>query len=763
MSSPKRLFLIDGMALIYRSHFALIKNPLTTSDGRHTSAIFGFMNSLFKLLKDENPDYIAIVLDSKEPTFRHKLFTDYKATREKMPEELVEQLQPLFEIIEHTNIPMIKRPGYEADDIMATVAQKAKELNVSTYIVTSDKDMMQIVDKDIFIYSPGNRFKPTTIYNKEKVIDKWGIPPEKMVDYLAMVGDSSDNVPGVDGVGAKTAVKLLNEYGSLEKSLENAENVKNKRAREGLRNAKDLAYLSKELVTIKLDVPLDIHFESMIKGSMNIEQLSHIFEDLEIKSLISALSSFEGVELRSINQINKKYHIVDSIDKLKVLINTLNEAELISFDLETTSLQPLVADIVGFSFSIKKHEGWYIPVIYPEKNNSLFDEFSIDDILKELKPFFENPKNKFCGQNLKYDALVLSRYNITLENIYFDSMVAEHLLHPEKNSYKLDHLSIDYFGYYMVPIEDLIGKGKNQGSMSDVPLEVISDYAIEDADIALQICCKQIEILKENNLDDYFYNIEMPLLKVLLSIEKDGVYVDVEFLALLSKNVTSEIDQLLNKIYEVSGQEFNVNSPQQLAVVLFDVLGLKEIRKRSTAIEVLEVLKNHHPLPQLVLEYRHLAKLKNTYIDAIPNYINNNSNRVHTSLNQTIASTGRLSSTKPNFQNIPIRTSLGKEIRKAFCPENKESYVILSADYSQVELRIMAEFSKEPSLIQAFKENQDIHTRTASLVFNVKESEVTTEQRRMAKDAGTFVCGGGYVEWSTLYARSLSRCFIKNN
>ena len=733
MSSPKRLFLIDGMALIYRSHFALIKNPLMTSKGSHTSAIFGFMNSLFKLLKDENPDYIAIVLDSKEPTFRHKLFTDYKATREKMPDELVEQLSPLFQIIEHTNIPMIKFPGFEADDIMATVAQKAKEINVQTYIVTSDKDMMQIVDDDIFIYSPGNRFKPTTIYNRKKVLEKWGVGPEKMIDYLAMVGDSSDNVPGVDGVGAKTAVKLLNKYSSLENSLENADKVKNKRAREGLVKAKDLAYLSKELVTIKLDVPIDMHFESMARSAMDIDSLNKVFIDLELNSLITSLSHFEVIETKSIDIIDKKYEIIQDLNSLKLLIDKLSTAEFVSFDLETTNIQPLLADIVGISFSVSPKSGWYIPVIYPEKDENLFDDFSIDIILGELKKIFNDSNVKFCGQNLKYDALVLSNYNVSISNIYFDSMIAEHLLNPSKNSYKLDHLAIDYLGYNMVPIERLIGKGKHQKSMADVPLSDISSYAIEDADIALQICIKQMKLLKENKLLDYFYNIEMPLLKVLMRIELNGVFVDVNYLSSLSKKVKDEIDLLVSNIYSYSQNEFNINSPQQLAVVLFDELGLKEIRKRSTAIEVLEVLKNQHPLPQLVLQYRHLAKLKNTYIDAIPQYISSKTNRVHTSLNQTVASTGRLSSTKPNFQNIPIKTNLGREIRKAFCAQDKNQFVILSADYSQIELRIIADFSDELRLISAFKNDEDIHARTAALVFDIDESQVKKHHRRMAK------------------------------
>ena len=730
MTSPKRLFLIDGMAQIYRAHFAMIKNPLTTKDGRHTSAIFGFMNSLFKLLRDENPDYIAVVLDCKEPTFRHKLYTEYKATREKMPDELVEQLEPLYEVISHTNIPILKKPGYEADDIIGTLVKKAEQAGLVTYMVTGDKDMMQLVSETTFMYSPGNRFKPTTIYDKIKVKEKWGVGPDGIIDMLALVGDTSDNVPGVDGVGPKTAKKLLDQYKDIETILEHADEAKNKRVREGLQNGRDLVHLSRELVTIHCDVPVEFHIEELIRKDMDGEALTYDFQDLEMYSLITQVEALSGNGVVALEQPDKNYQTILTQTDLDLLITTISNAELISFDLETTSITPLQADIVGLSFSVKANDGYYIPVEYPEKESK--PGLTLDAVLEKLKPIFENENNRFCGQNIKYDALVLSRYGIHLGNIVFDTMIAEYMLHPEKNSYKMDYLSIDYLNYRMVPIDNLIGTGLHQKSMAEVPLEDIAFYASEDADIAFQLAEILKDKLEKESLFEPYNNIEIPLIPVLTTIEKNGVYLNLDFLADLSRQFGEGLEKLTEKIHQMAGREFNINSPKQLGEILFDELELKPIRKRSTAVEVLAVLKNYHPLPEEVLKYRHLAKLKNTYVDAIPNYVNKETGRVHTSLNQTIAATGRLSSTSPNFQNIPIRTETGREVRKAFVPQNSD-WVILSADYSQVELRIMAHYSQEPELIKAFEENSDIHSRTAALVNGITEAEVTPDQRRSAK------------------------------
>ena len=726
--SRKRLFLIDGMAQIYRAHFAMINNPLITKDGRHTSAIYGFMNSLFKLLRDENPDYIAVVLDCKEPTFRHDLYTEYKATREKMPEELVQQLEPLFEVISHANIPLLKKPGYEADDIIGTLVKKAEQTDIDTYMVTGDKDMMQLVSATTFMYTPGNRFKPTTIYDIEKVKEKWGVGPEGIIDMLALVGDTSDNVPGVDGVGPKTAKKLLEKYNDIDTIIKYADENKNKRVREGLANAKDLVYLSKQLVTIMCDVPIEFHIEEMLRSEMDIEALRNDFKDLEMYSLINQVERLsDGPSFKEV-KIDKKYETILKEEELDRLVKALDLADLISFDLETTSVIAMEADIVGISFSIKEHEGFYIPILFPESISSL----ELDYVLNKLKSIFENDKLHLTGQNIKYDSLILSRYGINIATVGFDTMVAEHMLHPEKNSYKMDYLALDYLNYKMVPIENLIGTGLHQKNMSDVPLKEISYYASEDADIALQLTKVLKAKLEKEKLSDPYYDIEIPLITVLKTIEQNGVYLDFPFLSNLSSTFGIKINELSDNIYRLAGKEFNINSPKQLGEVLFDDLGLKPIRKRSTAVEVLEVLKNHHPLPEEVLKYRHLAKLKNTYVDAFPNYLNKKTGRIHTSLNQTIASTGRLSSANPNFQNIPIRTELGREVRKAFIAQEKD-WFILSADYSQVELRIMAHYSQEPELLNAFRLDADIHTRTAALVNDISESEVTSDQRRSAK------------------------------
>ena len=730
MTLPKRLFLIDGMAQIYRAHFAMIKNPLITKDGRQTSAIFGFMNSLFKLLRDENPDYIAVVLDCKEPTFRHKLYTEYKATREKMPEELVEQLEPLYEVISHTNIPMLKKPGFEADDIIGTLVKKAEQAGLITYMVTGDKDMMQLVSDSTFMYAPGNRFKPTTIYDEIKVKEKWGVGPDGIIDMLALVGDTSDNVPGVDGVGPKTAKKLLDQYKDIETILEHADEAQNKRVRAGLQNGRDLVHLSRELVTIHCDVPVEFHVEELIRKDMDGEALAHDFQDLEMYSLITQVEALSGNAVVPLEQPDKNYQTILTQTELDSLITTISNAELISFDLETTSVKSLEADIVGLSFSVKANTGYYIPVEYPEKESK--PGLTLDIVLENLKPIFENDSNRFCGQNIKYDALVLSRYDIHLKNIVFDSMIAEYMLHPEKNSYKMDYLSIDYLNYRMVPIDALIGTGLHQKSMAEVPLEDIAFYASEDADIAFQLAGILKDKLEEESLFEPYNEIEIPLIPVLTTIEKNGVYLNLDFLAELSRKFGEELELLTEKIHQMAGREFNINSPKQLGEILFDELELKPIRKRSTAVEVLQVLKNYHPLPEEVLKYRHLAKLKNTYVDAMPNYVNKATGRVHTSLNQTIAATGRLSSTSPNFQNIPIRTETGREVRKAFVSQNSD-WVILSADYSQVELRIMAHYSQEPELISAFAEDADIHSRTAAMVNGITESEVTADQRRSAK------------------------------
>lgn len=729
--NKKRLFLIDGYAMLYRSHFALIRNPLINSKGMHTSALFGFINQVLKLIRKEKPDFLMAAFDSPKKTFRHERYPEYKATREKMPEEMREQLPYLWKLLKAMKIPTLEQPGFEADDIIGTLAVRANEKNLDTFIVSGDKDFMQLVNDNIFLYSPSGRQSEIKIYDKSGVKDKWGVPPEMIIDLLGLMGDSSDNVPGVMGVGEKTAVKLLKEYGTLENALDHADEVKNKRAREGLQSGREKALLSQELVTIDTNMNIDSNFEEMATDGFDVNELEGLFHELEFQALINQIKSFKS-EVPSQNEESEKDYktLLDLID-IQKFANSIKEGKWLSFDLETTSLDPMSCDIVGFSFATKKNQAIYIPIIYKEKEANLFDDH-LNLVLNILRPVFENSKIPKTGQNIKFDALILRNHGLKVFGLKFDTLLAAHLINPESRSLKLDNLSFEHLNYRMLPIEDLIGKGRNQISMSEVELEKISFYASEDADIALQLTHIFDKKLKKQNLDKFFNEIEMPLLPVLLELEYNGMYVDSKMLSIMSDNLGNKIENLISNITKEAGTEFNINSTQQLANILFDIIGLPEIKKRSTAEEVLTRLKNEHPLPSLILEYRKLNKLKNTYIDALPTLINLKTKRIHSTFSQTVTSTGRLSSRNPNFQNIPIRTDLGREIRKAFKSENKE-WIIFSADYSQIELRIMAHLSQDKTLLDAFNKGEDIHTRTAADVFNVDIDEVIPEMRRTAK------------------------------
>ena len=568
------------------------------------------------------------------------------------------------------------------------------------------------------------------IYDRQGVIEKWGLPPEKIIDLLALMGDSSDNVPGVSGVGVKTAVKLLNEYDNIESVLDNVSKIKNKRVYDGLTNGREIAYLSRELVTIVKDVDVDTSIENFIINSFNHEDLSKKFEELEFFGLLKYLS-VDDVDIKT-KTIEKVYKTILNIDELKDLVKKVQNSDMVSIDLETTSVNPMVAEIVGVSISFKKDEGFYIPVLYLEKNKNNFGADDLKIVLENLKDFLENDKIKKVGQNIKYDTLIFSRNGINVAGIYFDTMVAASILNPSARSYKLDMLSIEFLNYTMVPIEDLIGRGKDQITMDMVPIEKAAYYAAEDADIVLQLSQIFISKLKENKQMDFFIDIEMPLITVLTKMELEGVFVDQESLNAMSVKIGDRLDILVKDIYKISDTEFNVNSTQQLAKILFDDLKLTQIKKRSTAENVLKELIQEHELPTLILEYRKLNKLKNTYVDALPTVINPDTNRIHSTFNQTIASTGRLSSTNPNFQNIPIRTKEGREIRKSFITQ-RDNWEILSADYSQIELRVMAHLSEDLELCNAFNANLDIHTRTASLIYNVSIDDVQPDMRRTAK------------------------------
>ena len=726
----KKLFIIDGYAILYRAHYALIRNPLITSYGFHTSALFGFTNQLIKIIKDENPDYLVCAFDSKEKTFRHKIYSDYKANRPEMPEELQKQIPHLWELLDGMNIPVLRKPGYEADDIIGTVTESVLDKKIQSYIVSGDKDFMQLINDKIFLYTPGKRNSAPDIYDKDGVIKKWGLPPEKIIDLLALMGDSSDNVPGVAGVGIKTAVKLLKEYDNIESVLDNASKISNKRVHNGLMNGRDKAFLSKELVTIIKDVDVDTNVENFLLKSFDQEALGKKFEELEFYALLKYLA-IDAPETFTKKE-EKNYQTILDLKALKEMVDELKNAKYVSIDLETTSVNPMLAEIVGISVSYNKNSAFYIPILYPEKKKNNFGVNDLEVVLSIMKEFLENKDIRKIGQNIKYDALILYRHGVKVSNIFLDTMIAAHILNPAAKSYKLDALSIEFLNYNMVPIEDLIGKGKDQITMDLVPLDKISYYAAEDADIVFQLAEIFAPKLEENGQLNFFADIEMPLIDVLMKMENEGVYVDEDLLNEMSLNIGERLDLLVKEIYNIAEEEFNINSTQQLAKILFDDLKLTQIKKRSTAENVLKELVNEHELPELILSYRKLNKLKNTYIDALPASINKKTKRIHSTFNQTIAATGRLSSTGPNFQNIPIRTVDGREIRKSFIAQQK-NWGIFSADYSQIELRIMAHLSEDKELCNAFKDNLDIHDRTASLIYNVPLDDVQPEMRRTAK------------------------------
>ncbi len=727
MKDKQTLYLIDGSAIAYRSYFGMIRNRLTNSAGQPTGAIFAFINSLMKIINDEKPDYIGMVFDSPEKTFRHKIYEDYKATREATPDELVSQLPFMFKVTEAMNIPVIIYPGFEADDIIGTLAKDGKKKGLSVFMVTGDKDFMQLLEDDILVYKPASGQKPVEIIDVDRVKEKWGVKPEQIADYLGLIGDTSDNIPGVKGIGPAKAKPLLGEFNSLEGILENLDKIDNKRIAGMIAEGAKSAIFSKMLATIKIDVPLEIKIDDLKTKSVNQPVLIELFKELEFYSLIKSL----GVEKKSA-KVEKWYKTIQKRDNLAKLIKTLKKVKLLSVDLETTSTNPMEAEIVGISFSWEANKGVYIPIQYPSMQKSLFGDDDKLEYLQILKPVLEDEHIPKCGQNLKYDMLILRRYGIELKNVVFDTMVAAFLIQPDSRSYKLDKLSQQYLNYRMQPIEDLIGKGKNQIGMDEVPIDKVTFYAAEDADVALQLVPVFREKLKEDKTEDVFNNIEMPLIPVLMQMEQNGVYIDTDFLKNMSRELSKKIETLSDQIYFEADVKFNINSPKQLGEVLFDKLELSSGRKRSTAVNVLEKLRDEHPLPGLILDYRTLTKLQNTYVDALPNLVNKQTGRVHSSFNQTVASTGRLSSSEPNFQNIPIRTDIGREIRKSFIPQ-RTGWKLLSADYSQIELRVMAHLSKDPELNRAFAEGVDIHTRTAALVYGVDEKDVLPEMRRVAK------------------------------
>ncbi|MCX6829083.1 MAG: DNA polymerase I [candidate division Zixibacteria bacterium] len=745
----KSLFLVDGSAIFYRAYFAFIRNPLINSRGENTSAPYGFINSLLKIIKDENPDYMAVVFDTKAPTFRHRMYDEYKSTRAKMPEELVLQLPRIREAAEALNLPSLEMEGYEADDIIGTLAKEAEKRGMNVWIVSGDKDLFQLVSAQVKMYNPQKGALPPEKLDRVGVIAKFGVPPEKVVDVLSLMGDSSDNVPGIPGIGPKTAISLINEFGSLEAVLKAPEKIKAKGVRTKIAENIPLAELSLKLVTLDTAVPIEFSLENMKRGEINFEKAKKLFMELEFFALLEALARETGTLELKIDSAavlqNKQaaYLCISDIAQLEQLVGELSEKREIAIDTETTSLNSLEAGLVGISLCAEAGKAYYLPIGHTDSKKNLPHE----EAFKLLSGLFADRKVQKFGQNIKFDLEVLQRAGLEIDPVSFDTMLASYVINPSGRQHGLNHLAFEQFNYHMQPITDLIGSGKKQISFAEVEIDKATFYSAEDADYTYRlrgVLAPKIDQLKLHNL---YYNIEIPLIKVLAAMEKAGVRIDSDYLAAMSKRLDQDLEILTRDIYIEAGQEFNINSTQQLSIILFEKLKLptrgKTAKKTNfaTDIRVLEELAAIHNLPRMILDYRQLLKLKNTYIDAIPALISKETGRVHTSFNQTITATGRLSSTDPNLQNIPIRTEIGRQIRKAFIPRD-ENYLLLSADYSQIELRILAHFSEDKTLIKAFEDREDIHARTAAEVFGVDIKDVTPEMRRSAKTANFAVIYG---------------------
>ncbi len=733
--------MIDGHSYAYRAFHAI--GQLTDSSGLALNAVYGFTRMLLKLIKDEQPDYIAVAFDTPSKTFRHDIYDQYKANRAEQPEEMRHQIPLIKEVVDGFNISMFELDGYEADDVLATLANEAESKGIEAIIVTGDKDMLQLVSDNVKVLNP---HKENLLYDAEAVRSRFGVGPEQMCDLLAMAGDPSDNVPGVPGVGPKTAADLLNEYGTLEGVFEHVDEVRGPKRRENLRQNKDKALLSRELVTIKRDVPLDIELENCKLRKYDSKKLVELFKKLEFRSLVNEVAEVEEAT-------DADYSILDDENQLNKLLKKMKKSGGFTFDFETTSEDPMRAKLVGVSVATEPRSAVYIPVGHAAEafsaagaegdGGELFGQapprqLDATLVLKSLKPLLEDESIRKNGQNIKYEMVILARNGVDLEGVDFDTMVASYLLNPSKLNHNLDQLALDFLNYRKIPIEKLIGKGAGQRTMDMVSVREVADYSCEDSDTTLRLRELLEPMLKEKDLYELFERVEIPLIKVLAKMELCGVCVDVGVLRDLSLLLAKQLEGLEKEIYGLVGREFNINSTQQLGKILFEEMKMPSGKKTktgySTDVAVLEKLAVEHELPKKVLEYRTLSKLKSTYIDALPNLVNPETGRIHTSFNQTVTATGRLSSSEPNLQNIPIRSELGREIRRAFVPSDRGS-VLLSADYSQIELRILAHLSQDDELCRAFKEGVDVHDQTSSKIFNVPLDRITPEMRRRAKVA----------------------------
>ncbi|MHB8204354.1 MAG: DNA polymerase I, partial [Desulfomonilaceae bacterium] len=693
---------------------------LSNSKGFPTGAIFGFTNMIMKTLKDKSPNRIAVIFDAPGPTFRHEMYSLYKANRPEAPQDLIVQIPKILELVQAYRLPMLSIAGYEADDIIATLTQKARSLNWGVVIVSADKDLTQLVCDGVAMWDP----QKDALYDAKGVKDKFGVLPEQILDYLSLVGDSSDNIPGVRGIGPKTAGNLIQDFGSLQQIYDQMDRITKPKLRESLITNRDKAFLSRDLAKLDEDVPIDVDIDNLVMLEPNQELLREMFREFEFKRLLDDLPAVKNLDFSG-------YKTVRTLQELPAIISEIKTRGRFAVDLETTSIAPVWAELVGISLCAKEGKPYYLPVGHIKG-----PQLPKDETLDMLKPILEDPAISKIGQNIKYDMIVLKNEGVNLQGVACDTMLASYLLDPSRRGHSLDDLAEIYLEHKMIPITDLIGTGKKQISFAEVEIDQASEYSCEDADVTFRLATIMTPRLKETGLQDLFLNVELPVISVLTDMELAGVRIDSDYLKKLSIEFGENLKQIEREIYDLAGEEFNINSTQQVGEILFNKLGLKGTKKTktglSTSLAVLEELAFQHELPKKILEYRSIFKLKSTYADSLVNLVNPRTGRIHTSYNQAVAATGRLSSSDPNLQNIPIRTTEGRKIRKAFVPD--KDHVFIAADYSQIELRIMAHLSQDKRLLEAFDSGEDIHSITAASVFGLPLSLVTPEMRRKAKE-----------------------------
>lgn len=746
MADAATLVLIDGHALVYRAYFAL-PSDMATSRGELTNAVFGFASMLLNVLRDEQPDYLAVAFDLGR-TFRHEEYAEYKANRAEMPDDLRIQFQRIDQLLETFDIPTYSAEGYEADDVLAALAQQAEVQGVETLIVTGDTDTFQLIGRHVRVMAPRRSFGDTIIYDEDRIRQRYGLAPEQLVDYKALTGDTSDNVPGVRGVGDKTAIKLLQQYGDLEAIYDHLDEVSSTRFRNALQQGRDDAFLSKHLVTIVRDVPVRLDLEACRVAELDRDRILDLFRELEFRALLNRLPGagqaaapaqlllFGEMEAPARQETQTDYRIVDSVEALEAMVAELEQAEAMVVDVESTSTDPMAAALVGIALTWREGAGYYVPISHRPK--STIPSLPITVIVEELKPLLQSSTIPKYAHNANYDLTILAEQGLDVTPVTCDTMLAEWLINPGSRNLGLKNLTWTRLGVEMTPIEDLIGSGKRQITMDLVPVEKAAPYACADVDMTLRLANLLLPELRDKALWELFTEVEMPLVPIIVDMQRAGVKLDVEFLAEMSHDLGRRLGELQEEIEGYIGHAININSTQQLSVALFDEMGLALPWMRrgksghySTAADVLEKIRDKHAVVELILEHRQLSKLKGTYVDALPALVNARTGRVHTSFNQAGSVTGRFSSSNPNLQNIPIRTELGRQIRRAFVAD--EGWLLLAADYSQVELRVLAHISGDPAMLGAFSRGEDIHASTAAAIYGVPLAEVTRDQRRVAK------------------------------